>query len=281
MVAIQVLSDLHLENPKAYDIFDIPANAPYLALLGDIGYASKHQAEYLEFLRLQLAQFQVVFLVLGNHEPWHSDWDSARKLMREFEQMIRLERESRPGAKNGVEQQGLGEFVLLDRTRYDLPERGAGGEAITILGCTLFSHVPAASSEAVSFGVNDFYHIDGWTVEQHSARFATELAWLNEQVAALRGEGRKAVVLTHYSPTMDDRAVDPRHRSSPIQTGFATDLKDQLCWTSEVVKVWAFGHTHFNCDFVDEKSRKRVMANQRGYYFGQSDAVEIGKVIEL
>lgn len=36
-MAIQILSDLHLETPTAYDIFDIPPKAPYLAIFGDIG----------------------------------------------------------------------------------------------------------------------------------------------------------------------------------------------------------------------------------------------------
>lgn len=37
MASFQILSDLHLEAPKAYDLFDIVPKAPYLALLGDIG----------------------------------------------------------------------------------------------------------------------------------------------------------------------------------------------------------------------------------------------------
>lgn len=36
-MAVQVLSDLHLEAKKAYDICEIAPKAPYLALLGDIG----------------------------------------------------------------------------------------------------------------------------------------------------------------------------------------------------------------------------------------------------
>jgi hypothetical protein len=36
-MAVQILSDLHLEAPKAYDVFNIIPKAPYLALLGNIG----------------------------------------------------------------------------------------------------------------------------------------------------------------------------------------------------------------------------------------------------
>lgn len=37
MVSFQILSDLHLESPAAYDIFEIPTKTTHLALLGDIG----------------------------------------------------------------------------------------------------------------------------------------------------------------------------------------------------------------------------------------------------
>ncbi|KAI0505775.1 Ser/Thr protein phosphatase superfamily [Xylaria bambusicola] len=273
MVAIQILSDLHLEGSETYNTFDIPAKAPYLALLGDIGYASKHGSEYCDFLRRQLAKFRVVFLVLGNHEPWYSNWDKTRQLMRAFEQTIRSQRET-AGAKQ------CGEFVLLDRTRYDIPASESEGEpGLTILGCTLFSRVPPESMRDVSRSLGDFGIIRNWFIEDHSAQFEEELAWLNSQVDALSKEDKKIVIFTHYSPTTDDRAVDPRHRNSSVQSGFVTDLREEGCWMSPNVKMWAFGHTHFNCDFVD--GHKRVLAHQRGYSLGQADAFEVGKVFDI
>ncbi|KAI1121456.1 Ser/Thr protein phosphatase superfamily [Nemania abortiva] len=272
MVAIQILSDLHLESPKAYDVFEIPPKAPYLALLGDIGYAGKHHDDYCNFLKRQLANFQVVFLVLGNHEPWDSDWDKVRQQMSDFEQTIRDQR--------SMCTEPPGEFVLLDRTRYDIPASGSEGNTeVTILGSTLFSCVVPESIQDVNIGVQDFYMIDNWTVEKHTARFEEELAWLNSQVDTLNGEDKKVVIFTHYSPTVDDRATDPKHRRSRIQSGFVTDLKEEPCWRSRNVKLWAFGHTHFNCDFMD--GQKRVLAHQRGYYFSQANAFDPEKVINI
>ena len=51
------------------------------------------------------------------------------------------------------------------------------------------------------------------------------------------------------------------------------------------MRVWAFGHTHFNCDLVETGTgagKKRVLANQRGYA-GRAEAVgfEVGKVVRL
>ncbi|KAI1091133.1 Ser/Thr protein phosphatase superfamily [Rostrohypoxylon terebratum] len=269
MIEVQVVSDLHLENPKAYDVFEITPNAPFLALLGDIGYVT-HREEYSGFLMAQLTKFKIVFLVMGNHEPWHSTWDAAKQAMHRIELDIRRERESKSG---------IGEFVVLDRTCYELEE--SPGQSLVILGCTLFSKVPAESMETVSFGVNDFYHTEGWTVEDHNAEFERDLAWLNEKVTSLASRARKVLVLTHHSPTLDERATDPKHSKSPIQSGFATDLSGEPCWLSGIVKVWAFGHTHFNCDFEDEKTGKRVISNQRGYYFNQSRGFLESKVIVL
>ncbi|KAI1332866.1 Ser/Thr protein phosphatase superfamily [Xylariaceae sp. FL0255] len=272
MVPIQILSDLHLESPKAYDIFEVPPRAPYLALLGDIGYATKHHDDYCAFLRRQLAHFKIVFLVLGNHEPWESDWKETRRRMRVFENVIQKERSA---ATTG----SIGEFVLLDRTRYDIPPAGERDTGLTILGCTLFSLVSPESLEDVSFGIQDFYKTEDWTVEKHSALFAEELAWLNSQVDALGPEERNIAIFTHFSPTVDSRATDPRHRNSRIASGFATDISGEICWKSPHVKFWAFGHTHFNCDFVE--ARKRIVAHQRGYYFSQASAFNLEKVFEI
>lgn len=229
VIKLQIVSDLHLEAPKAYDIFEITPKAPHLALLGDIGYISHKQA-YFDFLRRHLLKFQTVFLVLGNHESWDASWDATKQAIREFERETSQERQSTAG---------LGEFILLDRNVYHL--RGSTkDESVAILGCTLFSSVPAQSTTAVSFGINDFYNTDDWTVEKHNAQFEGDIQWLNEKVSSLRGT--KIVVLTHYSPTLDERTCDPRHKDSQIQSGFATDLSSHLVWRSDDVKLWAFGH---------------------------------------
>ena len=57
IMAIQILSDIHLDAPKAYDIFEITPKAAYLAFLGDIGNVVSHQDGYLAFLCDQLRVF--------------------------------------------------------------------------------------------------------------------------------------------------------------------------------------------------------------------------------
>lgn len=254
---IQILSDLHLESPKAYDFYEIKPTAPHLALLGDIGCVC--DPGYLTFLITQLKQFRIVFHVLGNHEPYGSSWDSVVNKLRAVQEDNRRQR---------ALDSNLGEYVLLDRDEYHLPKYD-----ITVLGCTLFSYIPEASLQDVSFGLNDFFRIDSWTVEQHVSAHEHELAWLNSRVTALSREqpDRKIIVFTHHSPTVDARTINPRTAGNKISSGFATDLRGETCWVGERVVFWAFGHTHYNFPhWRDGETGTVVYSNQRGYYFAQA-----------
>ncbi|KAJ9158500.1 Calcineurin-like phosphoesterase [Coniochaeta hoffmannii] len=268
-MAIQILSDLHLEAPKAYDVFEIEPKAPHLALLGDIGNVAAHRHDFLGFLTRQLGQFRTVIFVPGNHEAYHSNWPETLDILRAFQRDSDARKDT-----------SLGEFFLLDRGVLRLPDLGT-----VILGCSLFSYVPRESHMAVSMGLNDFFQTDKWDVDAHNEMHKRDLSWLNAQVAELEGSAAKIVIFSHWSPTLDARASDPRHIGSRITSAFSTDLSKEKCFKSGNVKLWAFGHTHYNCDFVadreDGADPLRLVANQRGYYFAQSEGFDIGKTVEV
>lgn len=272
------MSDLHLETPRMlpmYTSFHIEPKCPYLALLGDIG--SAHDHRLFAFLEEQLAQFEVVFYVLGNHEPYQPE-DSPESVTREdaifamqdFEADVTTRRTGATGPS-------LGRFVFLDRRRHDIDDR------ITILGCTLFSQIAESQKSTVSMFVSDFSKISNWTVDTHNEAHMADLAWLNEQVESISHDEthRTIIILTHYSPTTLPEANDQEHveDDSGVQSAFVTDLSGEICWTSPSVKLWGFGHTHYNCDFVSHS--KRVVANQRGY--GREERFDFygDKVVEL
>ena len=50
-----------------------------------------------------------------------------------------------------------------------------------------------------------------------------------------------------------------------MSSNFVTDLSQEPCWLSPTVQLWAFGHTHYSCNFRDEDTGKLTVANQRGY----------------
>lgn len=263
----QIASDLHLETPvqtPAYAHFSSPTNfriiADHLLLLGDIGLIAQEHL-LLPFLRALLARSPSlkIFYVLGNHEPYHMTLESALSKMHGFETALTQEFGPR--------------FHVMSRRRIDL------NETLTLLGCTLWTHVPADHAREVAGALKDLDSENGIrdrSLSEHNADHARDVAWLNAQVAQIEAEEphREIVVLTHHSPTIDARANSSRFPPErPMNAGFRTDLSGEKCWTCANVKVWAFGHTHFSCQFVDlvresmlgTESRKLVVSNQKGY----------------
>ncbi|EXJ59758.1 hypothetical protein A1O7_03905 [Cladophialophora yegresii CBS 114405] len=149
--------------PKGYDVFEIVPKAAHLVLLGD------------------LHHFRTVLLVPSNHEGYHSAWHDTPNILRTFKQDVRNNK-------------SLGEFILLDRTAFRLPDTDP-----TILGCSLFSWVPAKNEMAVSMGLNDFFHTNDWDVGMHNEAQERDLAWLNGQVVDLEQQSdvKKIMIFPH------------------------------------------------------------------------------------
>jgi hypothetical protein len=245
----QILSDLHLETPltsPSYAHLTIPICAPNLFLLGDIGLTTHPQLFTFLSSLLTTHPSLHIFYVLGNHEPYHTTLDLSTASLEAFETSCQ--------EKHG------GRFHFLNRTRFDIsPE-------ITILGCTLWTHIPSSSSLPCATLLTDFNEEKGiWdrSIEQHNLDHVTDLSWLNTQISLLP-PSHQIIVLTHHSPTIDPRANSQRHRNSETNAGFRTDLSAEVCWTDKRVKMWAFGHTHFSCQYKDQQG-KLVVSNQMGY----------------
>lgn len=243
----QILSDLHLETHASYD-FPIQQTSPNLTLLGDIGQVADDSL--FSFLEKQLKRYWNVVFVLGNHDPYGTTWEVAKAGIHAFEARMNALRASSK----------IGKFVFLDQRRWDV------NDSLTILGCTLFAVILPDQTVEVGKRLNDFRKTKDWDVTDHIAAHQSDHMWLNDQVRTISNTEpqRQVAIFSHYSPTLNCHAVDPRHKDSPVSSGFVTDLSDEECWTNENVVFWAFGHTQFNCDFEDEHG-KRAVANQKGY----------------
>jgi hypothetical protein len=157
----------------------------------------------------------------------------------------------------------IGELILLDRTRLDL------SPSLTILGATLWSQLNTDDVEFLSKALKDFRRIEGLTPEAYNILHHADVEWLNTQVELIRVNepGRQIIIFTHHAPVVGSTS-DPRYAGSPSNSAFATDLIEKTCWGSPV-KIWAFGHTHWSCDFV--RNGVRVVSNQRGYSLTAAD----------
>lgn len=244
--AFQTLSDLHLEINQQYSSFEVPVSSQRLILAGDIGRLHDYD-EYLAFLQKQTANFERVFLVLGNHEFYSESFELGLEKARQLEQEPCLN----------------GRLVLLHQRRYDIP-----GTSVSILGCTLWSLIPSEATGIVQSKIQDFKKIKGWTIDQHNTAHESDLAWLRSEIQAIRDENENApkttdprsiIVVTHHAPSLE-RTSSSQHARSPWSTAFGTNLLSEK-WDS--VRLWIFGHTHYTTEF--EKNGIRVVSNQRGY----------------
>ncbi|KAL3472864.1 Metallo-dependent phosphatase-like protein [Aspergillus californicus] len=277
--SFQILSDLHLEINQQYSAFEIPVRANHLILAGDIGRLVDYD-NYLSFLQKQTDWFKLVFLALGNHEFYNLGFAQGLERAQQLENEPSLN----------------GRLVLLNRRRYDLdsPEEetktGTEDPQITILGCTLWSHIPAASALLVRSKIQDFEKIHSWTVDTHNAAHEEDTTWLLEQMKSIqqqnttlpRHQQRKILVITHHAPSLT-RTSHPQHAANPWSSAFGTDVFSQMSAAMlKEVKVWVFGHTHYTTEFRERGVR--VLSNQRGYVLpwmeGKSGKAEDGFDVE-
>lgn len=271
-INFQLVSDLHLETPQArptYEEFKIQPKCQHLALLGDIGNVGDDR--FFNFLEETLRSFEIVFYLLGNHEPFGTTRSAAQECVRSFEHDME-ELRALPGST-------MGKFVFLDQTRFDLTEN------VTVLGCTLFSRISPEQRKSVQLFCSDFSEIEDWTVDTHNAAHESDLRWLNAQIEHIARDEphRRVVVFTHHSPTLLQAANDPKglKDDAQVRSAFVADLSGEMCWTSRNVKLWGFGHTHFNCNFYDKGMERRIVANQKGYRRTELDTFDVTKVVNI
>ncbi|OTA97281.1 hypothetical protein M434DRAFT_391994 [Hypoxylon sp. CO27-5] len=168
---------------------------------------------------------------------------------------------------------GMGEFVFLDNTRYDFRD-----EKLTVLGGTLFN----LPRKEIRGCIDDYYrryiHINGWGPREHFEAHKATRRWLLHTSTDVENEDpeRVVIILTHYSPTRHYASVSVRN------PGFlhTTDLKWLNRFMSRNVRLWAFGSTHFNCDFVDWETDRRFYSNQ-GQLLGECEPFSVEKTIDV
>ncbi|KAJ5818572.1 hypothetical protein N7474_004163 [Penicillium riverlandense] len=265
--SFQVLSDLHLEINQQYLTFEIPVCAKYLILAGDVGRLLDYD-NYRDFLRKQTDRFEIVFLILGNHEFYNDTFIAGLQKARQLEQEPSLS----------------GRLILLHQGHYDIP-----GSHVTILGCTLWSKIPDEARNIVLSKIQDFKKIQDWTVDDHNRSHRSDLAWLQSQIESIQSKNktqnrkRSILVVTHHAPSLQGTS-NPQHANNPWSSAFATNILSQVSKSSDI-KSWIFGHTHYTTEFKHQGIR--VVANQRGYVLpwnnskGSKDGFDVGKVIHI
>jgi predicted phosphodiesterase len=253
-VKIQIVSDLHLEfrEEEAYESLITPS-APILALIGDICHLNtpEQSRRYCDFLTWCSERFGRVLLVAGNHEYY----DACKKKC-EIDNMLRFMCLDAGGSRGNV--------TFLDGQTHVYIE------GFRIIGSTLWSHIPPLAESQVAEYMSKHYSIldeDGnlLTTAVYNRWHVAEKATIAEAIADDEtNNGRGVIVLTHYAPYRWGCSA-PEYETGDhlVNHIFASDLSDLWRNTSKTrVVLWAFGHTHYCCDF--RVAGTRIVSNQLG-----------------
>lgn len=225
---MQFISDIHLEFHKKgiTNISQIlTPSAPYLAILGDLGYP-KHD-KYQNFFQLVSKYFEKIFYVTGNHEYY-----SSGKQIRTFDE-INKEIEKTCNQYPNV--------YFLNNSCHEL------NDEYILLGTTLWSDTK--NDPYIEYSINDYNHIYiqnknknnimNITTEYTTQLFKDNVNWLLKSIPLCRE--KKIVILTHHLPSY--KLIAPKYIGSSINSAFASDL-DYIMEQNDNIKYWLCGHTH-------------------------------------
>jgi len=260
MIDIQLASDLHLEFPEAASKMPpIPQNAPILCLLGDIG--KVFDPNYEQFLMEQADRFQLVFVIAGNHEYYHSEVLEAKERI----QQICDQHEH---------------LVFLDKRSYvySVPHTE---KRIKFLGCTLWTNILPRDWRLMQQVMNDYRLIriaERKLLEPRRITVQDTVQWHKEEVEWLKSEidlsmdnpNETVCVLTHHSPIVKGTVL-PSEDS--ISCGMASDVSHVM---KPCVTFWGFGHTHRNANLnvaTPYHTCTIVASNQLGYITHDEDTI--------
>eukprot|EP00931_Biecheleriopsis_adriatica_P101326 TRINITY_DN76490_c0_g1_i1.p1 TRINITY_DN76490_c0_g1~~TRINITY_DN76490_c0_g1_i1.p1 ORF type:complete len:407 (-),score=19.75 TRINITY_DN76490_c0_g1_i1:199-1380(-) len=293
--ALQIASDLHLEHYSKLSEIDqntkfsqiIVPSAPVLALLGDIGIPT--HPIYRRFLLRQAEEFEAVLILAGNHEfydvrppgpsikppeyPTWSEWLKAQALMKSSVQDMK-------SAIYAICAENP-RLHFLDNTCVRF---GNQPEDAALLCTTLWSHIPEAAMFEVQDTMNDYALIYNRIQEgddsggiiakdmqnspicqltpSHTTQWHSDaVSWLRSEIPRLQSSGCSCIgVLSHHAPSLLGTS-DPKHEGQVLGHAFGTDM-DEL-YQFSAVRLWAYGHTHYNNDRDVEGCR--LVSNQLGY----------------
>jgi hypothetical protein len=253
---MDIISDVNLEKfPAAVNFRAIvPCNNPYLAAIGDICKLYMW-GKVRAFFSFCSEHYEQVFYVLGNHEFY----------VRYNQDDLRID------ALRATVREVLNIFPnvhVLDDTGYIL------GKTL-IYGSTLWSRV-FNNYNVKRKPMHYTSERNGLSVAEWNRRHLTALQGIQRAVRFARHCGYELVLLTHYAPTFKG-TVETKYNNDSSNCMYCTELS--VMFTIDVIRVWAFGHTGYNCDYYAHGTR--VVSNQYYVDCDRSPAFDPHKYIEI
>lgn len=230
---IAVHSDLHLEGYMYHQDFLSDTNFDVLVLAGDI--VSARTINRLECIR-ELNEDKPIIYIAGNHEYYRGSINGTNaNLQAKCDELNIMFGNRKTFEINGVHfvcATGWSDLQSFEQIPYELKRINAGG-------------------------VNDFYVIEGHTIDAMIDLAKGDKEFIEGELERLVDQ--QVVVVTHFSPT--ENHGNERFEVSPISSYFSNNWVDLMY--NYQPKVWVYGHTHGNvCSKVYQTD---VICNQRGY----------------
>lgn len=230
-IKIQYISDIHLEFHKK-EIKNISKiltpSAPYLAILGDVGYP-RHD-KYQKFFQLVNKYFEKIFYVAGNHEYYTHK--KSIQTVDEINQEIKKTCDQFPN------------IYFLNNSCHEL------NNEYVLLGTTLWSDT--SNNPNVEYCINDYNNIYvsdkkkdeviNVTTKDTTQFFKENVEWLTKFIDLIKGD-KKIIILSHHLPSY--QLIAPQYIGSAINSAFASNL-DYVMEQNDNIKYWLCGHTHSN-----------------------------------
>ncbi len=240
MMKIQVASDLHIDICKTDFSKILIPSAKYLILAGDI--SEENSSTYYDFLEWVKDKYEMVYVVLGNHEYYNCDsMENVITRIRNYcdttSTIILLERDH--------------VTITIDDIIYH------------ILGATMWSYIPKNKAKYCEDMVNDYKLINPKlsVIKTNKMHMADSMWLLNEMKTIPKQD--KIIVVTHHAPLYNNIS-DPKYEvdTNIIRNAFSTDMKFIF---ENPISVWIYGHTHYVTDFIYGTHNTRIISNCRGY----------------
>jgi predicted phosphodiesterase len=246
---INLLSDLHIEQPHSIPTINNDSGADVMILAGDIIATSpliqKNNPRYKiwkDFIKNVVSQHKHTIVIAGNHEAYGSvkhDLSMAKVL-----EILREEY-----AELGVN------FLENESIKID---------GVTFVGSTLWSDMNKGNPDTlyrIKPMLNDFtqikYEDNKFIPEDSVSLFRKAVAYFEE---VIRDDG-DYVFVTHHAPTF--LSIMEKYRDSQhMNGGYASDLSDFILDYPKI-KLWVHGHMHDK--FKYWMGETLVACNPRGY----------------
>lgn len=147
------------------------------------------------------------------------------------------------------------------------------------IGSTLFIGVNGWYDFMMAFGYNTQAQRDVWLNESNDSRMIefgkddpvklairqSDLLMEHVKTAQDDRDINEIVIVTHTVPHKKGLISDPTHPWYPLNGAYGNALMEKVRYADKTgkIKVWCFGHTHFQYDFVEDGIR--YVTNPRGY----------------